>query len=264
MKAKLTALTSLILVTYSCSSDITEPISSFSFRGDTISVLKIGTYDECQVNSKSINSDSVLWDLGDGRLSKDTAFLLSYPKSGVYTLKLTAKNNNGQTSVSAKKVIVLDRVLKKIVINYVQWDSTNMSEPWPRGFKADIYFQMQMFTDDTMSPYGFYSKCPILYTSSTVKNVNNHYYPPIYPAIEIPVSEKIIIDKNLVQFAPGNVNKAYLFSILAKDSSGNNYRLVNNAFYGFGFGITKDDISSNTFIVNQGGYTSYDLICDFE
>ncbi len=252
---------------YSCSKDNILPISSIRLQGDTISVLKVGTSDNFRITSKSINCDSVCWDFGDGRTSKDTSLVISYPKSGTYTLKLIAKNNNGESSVSSKKIIVLDRVLKRIDIYFTSWDPANYTEPWPRTNKVDIYFQMQKYTDESYDVNGFYSKCPILYTSSIVKDVSNSYASYTSsekPSFVINVSEKIIIDKNLVQFAPGHLNNAYLFSIMGKDSAEKTYRITNNAMFGFGFGIIKDDIAKNTFVISQSGYTYYNLICDFE
>ena len=103
-----------------------EPISAFKINGDTISVIKIATADKININSKSINSDSLFWSFGDGRTSNDSVFQLSYTKSGTYTLTLTAKNKDGQTSISKKKIIVQDRVLKGIEIDNVDWDPKNL------------------------------------------------------------------------------------------------------------------------------------------
>lgn len=252
----------LLLVLNSCSK---QPLSSFSFQAnDTINVLTTGTFDEFTVINDSKYSNSVFWDFGDGRTSTDNEVLLSYSESGTYILKLAAKNNVGE-SISTKKIIVKDRVLRYIKVNYVQWDKSNLTEPWPRGDKVDIYFQMQLFTDNSSNTGGFFYNCPILYTSQIVENIINNYSPP-RPSIFIPVTEKIIIQKNLVRQAFGyeNLNKAYLFSIMAKDSGGNTYRLMNNAFIGPPFGIMEDDIKSNTFNIFQSGFTSYEMICDFE
>lgn len=253
-----------LLTCYSCNKVTIEPISSIKLNGDTISVLKVGTSDEFYATSKSINCDSVLWDFGDGRTSKDTAVLISYPTSGTFTLKLTAKKNNGGSSVSFKKIIVLDRVLKRIDFYFAQWDTTINTEPWPKTNTIDIYFQMQKYTDESYNTDGFYPNCPILYTSPIIKNIHNKYTSLESPSFIINVSDKIIIDKNLVQFAPGHLNNAYLFCIIGVDSSGKKYRITSNAMSGFQFGIIKDDISKNSFIINQGGFTYYNLICDFE
>jgi PKD repeat protein len=251
----------LLLVFNSCSK---QPLSSFSFlASDTITVYITGTDDEFTVISDSKYSNSVVWDFGDGRTSTESEVLLSYPKSGIYTLTLIAKNDAGE-STSTKKVIVKDRVLRYIMVNYVQWDELNLTEPWPRTDIVDIYFQMQLFTDDSRNADGFYYNCPILYTSPIIENVTNDHRPPLYPSIYIPVTEKVILQKNLVKFAYGQLNDAYLFSMMARDSDGNTFRLIDNTWVGAGFGIIADDIRSNTFKVYQGGLTSYEMVCDFQ
>src|SRR5665647_1052417 len=129
MRINLTVPIFLLLVLNSCSK---EPLSSFSFlANDTVTVLTLGTLDEFTVINDSKYSNSVFWDLGDGRTSTDNKVLLSYPESGTYILKLFAKNSAGE-SVSTKKVIVKDRVLRYIKVNLVQWDKSNLTEPWPR------------------------------------------------------------------------------------------------------------------------------------
>jgi PKD repeat protein len=261
MRKSFTIPVFLLLVLNSCSK---QPFSSFSFlANDTITVLTTGTWDEFTVINDSKNSNSVYWDFGDGRTSTDDEIILSYPESGTYTLKLVAKNDVGE-SISTKKIIVKDRVLKYIKVNYVQWDKSNLTEPWPRGDTVDIYFQMQLYTDNSFNADGFNYNCPVLYTSPIAGNIINPHRPPLNQSIYIPVTEKVIIQKNLVQFAGGNINNAYLFSIMARDSRNKSYRLINNAFYGVSFVIMVDDIKSNIFKISQGGMTSYDLVCDFE
>jgi hypothetical protein len=262
-RSNVVALIVAITAFYGCS-DTIEPVSSFRLQGDTISVLKVGTFDEFLAASESESSNSVLWELGDGRTSTETSLSISYPKSGTYTLKLTASNEDGETSVSSKKIVVLDRVLKRIDLYFAQWDSTNYTEPWPRTNMVDIYFQMQNYSDESYDKDGFYYNCPVIYTSSVMPNVKNKGYWTKQPSVIIPVNERIVINKNMVQFAPGNLNNAYLFSIMGKDASGNKYRITNNAFYGFSFGIMEDNVKENRFIISQGGYTCYDLVCDFE
>lgn len=271
MRNNLITLAILLLILNNCNEDKIEPlpvISSFSFNDDTLSILKIGTSDEFKVTGKIMNAESFIWDFGDGRTSTDTSVLLSYPESGIYTINLTATNSDGLTSSSAKKVIVLDRVLRKIVINNIQWDSTDVSFGWPSSNKVDVYFQIQLFTNNTMDPFGIYPNSPIVFTSSIVKDVNNQYYKNgTFVPIEIPVSEKIIIDRNLVVEATSDkLSNAYLFSLMAKDLNGNPYSLINNGCLGSGssFGIICDDIEHNNFTVQILYYTSLKLVCGFE
>lgn len=255
-----------LLLFYSCKkNEPVAPVSAFSFRGDTISILRMSTSDTCTLFNASKNANSVFWEFGDGRTSADNQVILSYPKSGSYTVKLTATNENGLKSFESKDVVVLDRVLKRIIIDYVQWDPTNRSEGWPESTVADIYFQIQRFTDNTMNPIGIFPNCPVLFTSLTIKNVSNQFIPPA-PSIVIPITEKVIIEKNMVQRANiETVNEAYLFSLMAKDSDGNIFCLVNNSIIsGSSFGIFKEDLTLNTFIVTLQFFSSFKLICEFE
>jgi len=235
------------------------PISSFSFRGDTCTILKIATYDTCTLINSSKNADSYLWDLGDGRTSTENQVVLSYTISGIYIVKLVTKNSDGETETS-KKVIVLDRVLKKIMFDYVQWDTIN-TNGWPTSSKADIYFQIQKFTDATVIQYSIYPNCPIIYKSPVVKNVSCLTQIPF--TISIP--EKVVIDKKLIQFAYlDNLNNAYLISLMAVDKNGNVYCLQNNYGGGTYFGILKENFNENEFVVQIGPFSAFQLICDFE
>ena len=261
-------LVTILFIITSCGHGVNntpDATSAFSFRGNSASTIKIGTQDTCSAISKSTNAESILWDFGDGRTSKDQTITLSYPKSGTYILKLIAKGFDGEKTESSKKVIVLDRILKKIVIDRVQWDTAVVSQGWPTIDVADIYFQIQLFTNTTMNPKGIYPQCPVLFTSSIIKSINSNHIPPIYQPIEIPVSEKFIIDKNFLSetFNLAKINNLYLFSVMAKDASGKSYCLINNVWYDIKLKI-QGDIASNSFSVETNNQTSFRLICDYE
>jgi hypothetical protein len=103
-----------------CKKDMTPAgKASFNFRGDTTSVFRMATYDTCTLFSNANYFDSTFWDLGNGTVSKDKNLILSYTHSGTYDVKLTVRHNNGQETSVTKKVVVLDRVLKKIIIKRV-------------------------------------------------------------------------------------------------------------------------------------------------
>lgn len=265
MKYKLIVLVILMAAIYSCSNDAIAPVSSFSLNGDTISTLKVGTFNEFRVTNNSINADSVLWDLGDGRTSKENEFLVSYPKSGTYTLKLIAKNSNGSFRTTSKKIVVLDRVLKRIEISAVYWDPTNTTQGWPTtNSNVDIYFQIQQFTDKTMDPIGIYPKCPVLYTSPIVKNISNQTYRPKDPITFYP-DQKFIINKALVHNPYYGESNAYLFSVMAKDIDGKIYCLANSAFVGEAFGFQRDNVTENSFTIIGGAVGTYfKLVGTFE
>lgn len=253
----------LMSAMYSCNKDKTEPISSFTINGNDNNTFKVASFDDFSVVSNSTNTDSVLWDLGDGRTIKEHEFVLSYPKSGTYTLKLIAKNNNGNQTETSKEIIVVDRVLKRIEIESVYWDTTNTTEGWPQtNSNVDIYFQIQKFTDNTMEPVGIYPKCPVLYTSSVEKNISNNTIRVDNPIV-FNVNEKIIINRNLVQH-PRYLINAYLFSVMAKDKNNQIYCLISSDFIGTPMGFMIDDISKNTFTIIGGYGTSFKLVGTFE
>lgn len=262
MKSNLLFLAIFLIILSSCGKDeVIIPKSSFSFRGDTLTSLKMATYDTCSLFSESQNVDSLKWDLGDGRTSSQKKILLSYPKSGTYTITLTAKNKDGQKSNVTKKVLVSDRILKSVYVQSLSWDTVN-TNGWPTTSKTDVYFQIQKYTDTFIVNYSLYPNCPIVYTSPIIKDVNYLTYTPF----TIPITERIVIDKQLIQFAyPENLNKAYLFSLMAKDKNGNIFCLQNN--HGGGgnyFGILKENFSKNEFVIQNGPFSQYLINCDFE
>jgi len=242
-----------------------KPVASFSFRGDISTTLKMATTDTCTLFNTSINADSAFWTLGDGRTLKAKQIVLSYPKSGTYTLKLKVRKFDGQTAETTKTVIVLDRILKKIIIDKVQWDTTIVSQNWPITNKVDIYFQIQLFTDNTMKPKGIYPNCPVLYTSPVFKNIVSNYLPPTYQPIEIPVPDKFILEKSLLSktFSLTKINNLYLLSVMAIDAKGNTYCLVNNVWYDIDLDMLEN-LAGNQFSVSTSFLTSFKLICDYE
>ena len=254
------AITLFMFIACSKNDLTVPPTSSFNLQGDTLNTLKIGTYDSIALINSSENADSIFWDFGDGRTSTKNELYLSYPVSGNYTVTLTARNSEGQESTSSKEVVVLDRVLKSINIQIVQWSPIN-TNGWPTSSVADVYFQIQDYTDTTVKQYSIYPNCPVIYTSPVVSNIGNS----TRTAFSIPVSEKVVIDKRKIQFAyPESLNNTYLMSLMAKDKDGNIYCLQNN--HGGGgnyFGILKDDINSNEFIIQNGPFSSYLLVCEF-
>jgi PKD repeat protein len=240
--------------------------ADFNFRADTGSTVKLATYDTCTLFNNSINADSVSWSLGDGRHSSDAQLVLSYPKSGTYNVMLTAYNKDGSKSSITKNVTVLDRVLKKIIIDYIYWDTIPNSIPffnakWPTSPTADVFVRIQKYNGDTTTlPIGIYPNVPVVYTSNIIKNVSYHTGTPI----EIPVAGKVIIDKPSVTYS--YTPNAYLTSLMAKDAKGNLYCIISNFGGGSSMGIDKEDINANSFIVHcsLGGFGSFKLVCDFE
>src|SRR5690242_4383232 len=214
------------------------PSASFNFRGDTTAILKMATYDTCTLFNNSVNSDSSFWDLGNGHFSSDKNVLLTYPESGTYNVKLTVRNKDGQETSLTKKVIVLDRVLKKIIIKSVYWDTIPNNIPyfnavWPTSSKADIFVRVQKFAwGDSVAPYsGIMPNSPIIYESPLIHNVAYNTSVPM----EIDVAGKFIVDKKMV------LDGTFAISLMAKDSNNVVYALQTSLTSGCSFGIQQEN-----------------------
>jgi PKD repeat protein len=242
-----------------------KPEASFSFRGNTSATLKMATNDTCTLFNTSVNADSSTWTLGDGRTLKTRQIVLSYPKSGTYTVKLKVRKFDGQTAEISKTVVVVDRILKKIIIDKVQWDTTIVSQGWPTTNKVDIYFQIQLYTDNTMKPKGIYPNCPVLYKSPVIKNIVSNYVPPTYAPIEITLTDKFVLEKSLLSKATGasGLNNLYILSVMGVDAAGKTYCLVNNVWYNLDLDL-NDDWTGNKFSATANFLTSFKLICAYE
>ena len=244
---------------FTCADDTVAPDADFTFRDDSSETLIMATYDTCSAVNRSKNAQSLRWDLGDGRSSEDHVVVLSYDKSGTYNVKLSVIGIYGEETIITKKVIVKDRVLRSIRISKVNWDEN--TNGWPPTSKADIFLQIQEYTDAEMTDGYLCPTCPVLYTSPVVPDVENSTTSPI----EIPVTEKIIIDKKMINFAHAeNLNKAYLISLMAKDEQGDVYCLQSNRGSGTYFGVLRESFAENEFIVQNGPFSDYQLVCEFE
>lgn len=249
----------LLAILFSCSNGEVAPDAEFTFRNESTDTFVMATYDTCSVVNRTANVQSLRWDLGDGRSSEDHVVVLSYEKSGTYDVTLSVTGLYAETTTVSKKVIVKDRVLRSIEISKVSWqENTN---GWPPTSKADIFLQIQDYTDADLTEGFLCATCPVLYTSPVVPNVANGSITPIV----IPATEKVIIDKKKINFAdPEHLNKAYLISLMAKDEAGKVYCLQSNRGSGTYFGILTENFSENKFIVQNGPFSEYKLVCEFE
>jgi len=240
---------------------IIEPTASFSFRGDTATVIKMATYDTCTLFNSSVNADSSFWDIGNGTISNRENLVLTFPNSGTYTIKLTIKTKDGQASSIDKKVIVLDRVLKKIVIKYIQWDTIPNSIPnfncvWPTTANADVFVLVHEYApgDSIVPGSGILPNSTILYQSPIIRNVSYNTFVPM----EINVPDKVIVDKKMV------LDRTFVISLMAKDKKGVIYALQTSKFGGSTFGIREENFTNNKFIIVSSLTSSLEFDCGFE
>ena len=265
MKHALALLITLLMMQFACTTQDVELVADFTFRNKTTSTFVMATYDTCSLINRSQNVRSVRWNFGDGRSSNEQNVILSYDKSGTYDVTLTITSKDGQETMVSKRVIVKDRVLRSINISKIYWEEN--INGWPATAKADIYLQIQKYTDTTVTEGYLCLNCPVIYTSTLIQGVDR----ATNTAITIPVTEKVVIDKKLIvdkgvsKFAvPAYLNEAYLISLMAKDVNGNVYCLQSNRGGGTYFGILDENFAMNKFILQIGPFSDYKLVCDFE
>lgn len=256
-KASIILLLAILFV--ACKKEKSQPLptADFTFSHNTTNELRLGTTDTTMLIGSINNAFSISWDLGDGRKSIEKSLVLAYQKSGVYTVKLSARSSDGQSVTVSKKVTVLDRVLKTIVINKVYWNNTDLQfaqAGWPLTNTADIYVKIQQLQgNDVYVKGGFVPNAPVIYESPVIKNVPSSTTTPL----TIKVTPKVILDKPLV------LKSTYLISLIAKNTTGE-YVLFSNWFSGSEQMVRSDSITKNTFTIYTSFFSSMDLYLDFE
>lgn len=248
------ALFFLILVVLSisaCKKDSSSPITPiarFTFDGDTSHSLTIGPYDQYSLINASTNSDSFIWDLGNGNTSKDKETVLSYPKSGTYTVTLTSINRNGNKSVASKSVKVVDPILKQVVIKTLNWNSGwGRPTTWPKFTKANVWVEIVKAEPNQDYPVlsnGTFD-APVIYKSRVASNVDSSVAPLIF---DIP--QKIVIDIPTLTLKYGYRGRGYGFNLYVQDATGT-YLLSSNFWSGVESNY-RGSIPNNKFTISTG------------
>lgn len=256
----LTLFTTGLLFLISCKKESLAPVASFTFRNDTTHTLRIATYDTCSLFSNSTGGDSTKWDLGNGTTVKGDHAVLSYTTSGTYTVTLTVTAGNGKQSTAAKKVIVLDRILKKITVKKIYWNPVPNSIPyfnaiWPQTDSANIYVQFRKYTQgDSVAPYsGLMPNSPVLFTSQTVGGVPHQYDNPF----NLPFNTPFVIDKKML------LDRSLAFFLMAKDATGAEFSIQCSHESGASWGM-NEDFAHNKFMIISSLFSSVELDGDYE
>jgi hypothetical protein len=257
MNKLLFTLTLIVLFT-ACKKDSNtdQPTASFTFSHNQANEFSLVTTDTTMLISSAENASSVRWDLGDGRTSESNQLVLSYPKSGTYTVTLTAKAQNGKQTTVSKKVKVLDRVLKEINIKRIYWslDPNFRDTSWPLTANADVYLKIQLLKKGEEIFHGAYPpNAEVIYTSPVIKNVSNSGKES-YGFI---LKDKIVLEKKLLE------DRRYLISLIAKNASGEHW-LTSNWAGGSSQTINFTRPSFNGLIVNLSFFSEIEMYLYFE
>ena len=140
---KLTFLSLLLVIAFSCSDEdsLPKPEVSFSTEKAVNEINVPVTF----VNSTT-NASSYAWDFGDGQTSEDFSPTIIYEDPGTYTVTLVATTDDNQSEEATLQVEVGERLLFDVVIQTLSfvnndgldWDEIN---PDSASFKfPDFWF----------------------------------------------------------------------------------------------------------------------------
>ncbi|NGP90182.1 PKD domain-containing protein [Fodinibius halophilus] len=112
------------------------PTASFSVEGDMF------TGGEIQFNNSSKDADSYTWEFGDGTTANESNPTKSYTEYGKVTVTLTAKNEDGEDSIS-KTITVEPKTMfiKKIEIVDMPFTNEN-GEGWDTNSAPDVFINL--------------------------------------------------------------------------------------------------------------------------
>lgn len=156
--SKTLALLSLFIGAFTlsnCKKEIAPPSVCFLVTPDTAL-----TGDELIFNNCSQNSNSSLWEFGDGTTSKQKSTTHIYTKSGTYEVKLTVWNSDGVSSSTSKTITIKQVPPTKLTINKVtinRWPEKNGSVTWDDNSwgSNEMYPDISIRISDFWSSYEY-------------------------------------------------------------------------------------------------------------
>lgn len=119
------------------------PTASFSVEGDLF------TGGEVKLNNTSVDADSYEWQLGDGTTANESNPTKTYSEYGTITITLTAKNSDGEDSIS-KQVTIKPSKLFIEKMEVVEMPFTNNSGvSWDASSGPDLFVNMANESGET-------------------------------------------------------------------------------------------------------------------
>ncbi len=218
-------------------SNIILPKAAFSVGGPaggftvtlTDSVLIIGTHDGLLLMSNSQNADSVHWDFGNGVTSSAANTPVSYENPGVYMITLTAINKDGAKSVAARKVTVMERVLKDFSIDFIYLNKFVVQQPGlPLFTKLNLWLVIKFSSSssDPVGPDGDIT-APVVFQSPAFANLDSSYHSTVHFAV--PAGQKVIINTPVNNPEYTSKGKGVIAELYGQDGTGT-YLLSSSAW----------------------------------
>ncbi|GAB4017948.1 PKD domain-containing protein [Spirosoma koreense] len=207
---------SCLLVTFSLISCKNDDFPVIRFSVDYVSPNESNTlyrgqrptYIPLKIRNVSFDADTYKWDFGNGSTSTEKEPVITYKKSGVYTITVTATNSTGRQQTSTRSIKIVDRVLKQVTIQSLNWNAMGNLPNWPASKTADL----QLVLGKTLGNAPPLTMSTVLFESNRITNVNTT------SPITIPITQKIVIDPyedvsslvvNLFGYDPANKTLVY-------------------------------------------------------
>jgi PKD repeat protein len=245
--------------------NLPKPTAGFSVNGYTVdSVITIGTYDQDLLINTSGNATSYLWNFGNDSTSTAVSPVLWYPKSGTYTLTLTALNEAGAKASFSMKVKVLDRVMQQVSITGLL-----AALPIPHSLMhAKVWAVIKLGQNGVTYPLpttaGQSLNAPVIYQTPVIPDFDSTRIPYTFS-----IPGKMIVNfpalATLSEQGLGYTGVGYGLEIYAQDATGT--YLVSTSYQFFYVGQSGSiswpvaDIARDLFIFK---YSSMQVLCDYE
>lgn len=263
MKTSLLLFCAVVIGTICCkkhNSFTPSPEASFTIAGNTSSSVTMGPYDQFSLTNNSMNADTYVWDFGNGTRSTQKEAVLQYTSAGTYMVTLTA-SKNGKTSVTSKKVRVVDPVAKQIVVSKLSWNSGwGRPTSWPAFSKANVWVEIVKGAPNQSYPVlsdGTFA-APLIYKSSIANNIDSTAVP-----LAFAIPQKTVIDIPTLKQQYGYNGVGYGINLYAQDATGT-YLLASNFWSGVST-TYQGSYTENKFTITMGALGfSIELSGDYE
>jgi len=223
-------LTAIVVHLASCNKE-EIPMASFETRQYQPTIAPYySTFETIVFVNTSLTSVKYRWDFGNGFLSEEYEPMISYTEPGEYLVSLTAESETGNIDTFNKKVIITERIINNIKLDFsagVSYEFGAMAEGgWAEGKSYDFIFVLAI---GDFAPINRSKIDEVVLVSDTLKDISNSSREvTIFPKQDIAIYMDLI---NAVDHQ--DVYKLHLYAIENGES-----RLV---FTNNGFGYTHDN-----------------------
>lgn len=238
------------LAFYACREQAIVPVAAFDYALADASMARVPSVYPTHVALKAINESthgsSYRWDFGNGITSTEREPTFDYAKSGNYTITLTVNSASGESRAITKRISIVDRVLKKVVLQSLAWNAMGELPAWSDNKSAGV----RIAIGNGSAGSAPLSVTALLYQSDLLENVS-----PATAPIELSVPGTRII--NPLDLA------SLIINLYGVDDTG---QYLSYSSRGSGFGVSSYmDRDTGRWIIRTGGVgTLIQLECDYE